>query len=514
MAFERWRVLKERSREGGGADRVQKHTADGRLTARGRLEAFFDAGSFVELDPFVVHRSERFGMAERRILGDGVVTGWGEVDGRPVAAFAQDATVFGGSLGEGHAQNIVKAMDLAAKAGVPFVGFNDSGGARIQECVIGLGGYGDVFFRNVALSGVVHQLSVILGPCAGGAVYSPAMTDFIVMVRGQSQMFITGPDVIRAVTGEEVSLDALGGADTHAGTSGVSHFTVGSDAEAVQLARQLLGYLPLNNLEDPPVGPAVEPAASAAKELATVVPESSDAAYDVHDVIDRVLDPGSLLEVHAAWAQNIVVGFARLEGHPVGVVANQPKVLAGTLDIVASTKGARFVRFCDAFNLPLVTFVDVPGFLPGTSQELGGIIRHGAKLLYAFAEATVPKMTVILRKAYGGAYDVMCSKHIGGDLNVAWPMAEIAVMGADGAVNILFHREISRAPAADPAAGRARLTKEYRAEFLNPYLAAERGYLDDVIDPTDTRVRLLAGLRLLRSKREERPPKKHGNIPL
>jgi acetyl-CoA/propionyl-CoA carboxylase carboxyl transferase subunit len=514
MAFERWRLLKAKAREGGGADRVRKHKADGRLTARERLEAFFDAGSFVEMDQFVTHRSDRFGMAERRILGDGVVTGWGEVDARPVCAFAQDATVFGGSLGEAHAEKIVKVMDLAAKAGVPLVGLNDSGGARIQEGVIGLGGYGDVFFRNVSLSGVVPQLSAILGPCAGGAVYSPAMTDFIIMVRGQSQMFITGPDVIRAVTGEEVTLEALGGADTHAGTSGVSHFTVGSDAEALRLLRHLLSYLPLNNLEDPPLGSSVEPASSAAQELQKIVPASADAPYDVHDVLERVLDPESLLEVHAAWGQNIVVGLGRLDGHPVGVVANQPKVLAGTLDILASTKGARFVRFCDAFNLPLVTFVDVPGFLPGTAQELGGIIRHGAKLLYAFSEATVPKLTVILRKAYGGAYDVMCSKHIGGDLNLAWPMAEIAVMGAEGAVNILFHREITQAAEAERVAVRDRLTREYGAEFLNPYLAAERGYLDDVIDPADTRARLVVGLRLLRAKREERPPKKHGNIPL
>jgi acetyl-CoA/propionyl-CoA carboxylase carboxyl transferase subunit len=514
MAFERWRLLKEKSREGGGGERVRKHTAEGRLTARERLETFFDAGSFVELDPFVVHRNVRFGMAERRILGDGVVTGWGEVEGRPVCAFAQDATVFGGSLGEAHAEKIVKVMDLAAKAGVPLVGLNDSGGARIQEGVVGLGGYGDVFFRNVALSGVVPQLSVILGPCAGGAVYSPAMTDFILMVRGQSQMFITGPDVIRAVTGEEVSLEALGGADTHAGTSGVSHFTVASDTEALELTRHLLSYLPLNNLEDPPLAPAAEPADTAGPELVKIVPENADAAYDVHDVIERVLDPGSWLEVQAAWGPNLVVGFARLDGRPVGVVANQPQVLAGTLDIIASTKGARFVRFCDAFNLPLVTFVDVPGFLPGTAQELGGIIRHGAKLLYAFSEATVPKMTVILRKAYGGAYDVMCSKHIGGDLNLAWPIAEIAVMGAEGAVNILFNREIAQAPEKDRAAVRQRLTSEYRAEFLNPYLAAERGYLDDVIDPADTRARLVAGLRLLGSKRVERPPRKHGNIPL
>lgn len=512
MAFERWRLLKEKSREGGGAERVKKHKADGRLTARERLESFFDPGSFVELDPFVVHRNDRFGMAERRILGDGVVTGWGEVDGRPVCAFAQDATVFGGSLGEAHAEKIVKAMDLAAKAGVPLVGLNDSGGARIQEGVIGLGGYGDVFFRNVSLSGVIPQLSVILGPCAGGAVYSPAMTDFILMVRGQSQMFITGPDVIRAVTGEEVTLEALGGADTHARTSGVSHFTVGSDAEALALTRQLLGYLPLNNLEDPPVGPSSEPAETAGAELEKVVPESADAAYDVHDVIERVLDPGSLLEVQADWGPNLVIGFARLDGHPVGVVANQPQVLAGTLDIIASTKGARFVRFCDAFNLPLVTFVDVPGFLPGTAQELGGIIRHGAKLLFAFAEATVPKMTVILRKAYGGAYDVMCSKHIGGDLNLAWPMAEIAVMGAEGAVKTIFRREI--AAAKDPQAKMQQLIDEYTQRFANPYIAAQRGYVDDVIEARRTRPVVATALRMLENKRVERPKRKHGNIPL
>ncbi len=513
MAYERWRLRQEKAREGGGPERTAKHRAGGRLTARERLERLFDPGTFVELDAFVTHRATAFGLAERKVPGDGVVTGWGEVDGRPVCGFAQDATVFGGSLGEAHAGKVVKVMELAAKAGVPIVGLDDSGGARIQEGVVSLGGYGDVFFRNVGLSGVVPQLSVILGPCAGGAVYSPAITDFVVMVRGPSQMFITGPDVIRAVTGEEVTLEALGGAEAHATLSGVAHFTAGSDGEAIDLARRILGYLPLNNVEEPPTAAPAAPTATA-DELARVVPESSDAAYDVHDVIDRVLDPGSLLEVHAGWAPNIVVGFARLDGHAVGVVANQPKVLAGTLDILASTKAARFVRCCDAFNLPLVTFVDVPGFLPGTAQEHGGIIRHGAKLLFAYAEATVPKLTVILRKAYGGAYDVMCSKHVGGDLNLAWPTAEIAVMGAEGAVNILFRREIEAAAAEGRADLRARLVRDYSAQFLNPYLAAERGYLDDVVHPGDTRARLVAGLKLLRSKREERPPKKHGNIPL
>ncbi len=514
MSFERWRLLKEQSRAGGGAERVKKHKAQGKLTARERLEAFFDPGSFVEIDAFVTHRIETFGLKERRIPGDGVVTGWGEVGGRPVCAFAQDATVFGGSLGEAHAAKIVKIMELAHQSGVPVVGLNDSGGARIQEGVVSLGGYGEVFLRNVTLSGVVPQISVVLGPCAGGAVYSPAMTDFIVMVRGQSQMFITGPDVIRAVTGEEVSFEALGGADTHGTTSGVSHFTAGSDPEALALTRGLLSYLPLNNLEDPPIAAGRAPPPEAGRELASIVPEASDAAYDVHGVIDRVVDTESFLEVQAGWAANIVVGFARLAGRPIGVVANQPNVLAGTLDIPASSKAARFVRFCDAFNIPLVTFVDVPGFLPGTAQEYGGIIRHGAKLLFAFAEATVPKLTVILRKAYGGAYVVMCSKHIRGDLNLAWPTAEIAVMGAEGAVNILFRRELDQAQGPAEAALRSKLVREYQTEFLNPYLAAERGYLDDVIDPAETRAKLVAGLKLLASKREERPAKKHGNIPL
>jgi acetyl-CoA carboxylase carboxyltransferase component len=513
-AFDRWAVLKKKSREGGGTERVERHRAAGKLTARDRLEAFFDPGSFTEVDPYVTHRVDTFGLDERRVPGDGVVTGWGEVDGRPVCAFAQDATVFGGALGEAHAMKIVKVMETARKAGVPIVGLDDSGGARIQEGVMSLGGYGEVFFHNVLLSGVVPQLSLILGPCAGGAVYSPAITDFVIMTKGTGQMFITGPDVVRAVTGEEVSMEALGGAEAHAAVSGVSHFTAADDRDAIALARRILAYLPLNNLEDPPSAPAVAPPHSAAAELARLVPEEANAPYDVHAVIDRIVDPGSVLEVQPAWAPNIVIAFARLEGHPVGVVANNPAVLAGTLDINASSKAARFVRFCDAFNLPLLTLVDVPGFLPGTAQEHGGIIRHGAKLLYAYAEATVPMLTVILRKAYGGAYDVMCSKHLGGDLNLAWPTAEIAVMGADGAVNILFRRDLEKGTPEEQEALRTRLTDDYRKEFLNPYLAAERGYIDDVIDPAETRARLVAGLSLLASKRDDRPGRKHGNIPL
>jgi acetyl-CoA carboxylase carboxyltransferase component len=514
QAFERWRLEREKTREGGGAERVAKHRAAGKLTARERLEAFFDPKSFVETGPYVTHRVNTFGLGERRIPGDGVVTGWGEVEGRPVCAFAQDATVFGGALGEAHAEKIVRVMELARRAGVPVVGLNDSGGARIQEGVMSLGGYGEVFFRNVILSGVVPQISVILGPCAGGAVYSPAITDLVIMVRNQAQMFITGPEVIHAVTGEKVTMEALGGADTHGSVSGVSHFSVGSDTEAMALSRRLLGYLPLNNLEEPPSGPVREPPPAAAGELAGLIPDNSNNPYDVLQVLARVLDVDSFLEVHQAWAGNIVVGFARLGGMPVGVVANQPRVLAGTLDIQASTKAARFVRLCDAFNLPLLTFVDVPGFLPGTNQEYGGIIRHGAKLLYAYAEATVPKLTVILRKAYGGAYDVMCSKHLGADLNLAWPTAEIAVMGAEGAVNILFRREIEQTEEPERDGKRRALVAAYQSEFLNPYLAAERGYLDDVIDPAETRARLLQGLRLLGPKREDRPARKHGNEPL
>jgi acetyl-CoA carboxylase carboxyltransferase component len=513
-AFDRWAVLKKQTREGGGPERVERHRAAGKLTARERLETFFDPGTFTEIDAFVLHRVDKFGLDERRVPGDGVVTGWGEVDGRPVCAFAQDATVFGGALGEAHAMKIVKVMETARKAGVPMVGLDDSGGARIQEGVMSLAGYGEVFYHNVLLSGIVPQLSLILGPCAGGAVYSPAITDFVIMTKGTGQMFITGPEVVRAVTGEEVTMDALGGAETHASVSGVSHFTAASDRDAIALARRILGYLPLNNLEDPPRAAPSSPSHTAASELFRIVPEDANAPYDVHRVVERVVDPGSLLEVQSAWAANIVVGFARLEGRSVGVVANNPSVLAGTLDINASIKAARFVRFCDAFNLPLLTFVDVPGFLPGTHQEHGGIIRHGAKLLYAYAEATVPMLTVILRKAYGGAYDVMCSKHLGGDLNLAWPTAEIAVMGAEGAVNILFGKEIEKAAPEEREKLRTSLAEGYRTEFLNPYLAAERGYIDDVIDPAETRARFANGLALLASKRDERPGRKHGNIPL
>ena len=513
-AFDRWELKRRAAREAGGKERVERHRAQGKLTARERLEAMFDPGTFVELDALVTHRVTTFGLDERRIPGDGVVTGWGEIEGRPVCAFAQDATVFGGALGEAHAEKIVKVMELARKAGVPIVGLNDSGGARIQEGVMSLGGYGEVFRRNVMLSGVVPQISLVLGPCAGGAVYSPAITDFIVMVRGQAQMFITGPDVVKAVTQEEVTFDALGGADAHGTLSGVSHLTATTEAEALGLARRLLSYLPLNNLEEPPGHEARPPGSEAARELLTTVPEDSNAAYNVVSVIERLVDRESFFELQSGWAPNLVIGLARLDGHPVGVVANQPAALAGTLDIAASTKGARFVRFCDAFNLPLVTLVDVPGFLPGTQQEHGGIIRHGAKLLYAYAEATVPKLTVILRKAYGGAYDVMCSKHLGGDLNLAWPTAEIAVMGAAGAVNILFRRELESAAPEARDALRAKLTGDYQAEFLNPYLAAERGYIDEVVDPAETRARLVAGLKILTTKREDRPARKHGNIPL
>ncbi|MCI4348758.1 MAG: acyl-CoA carboxylase subunit beta [Thermoplasmata archaeon] len=511
--YERFRSLREKARAGGGAERAKRQADSGRLSARARIEALFDPGSFSEMGEFVTHRATAFGIAERVVPGDGVVVGFGQIEGRPACGFAHDATVFGGALGEAHAEKIVKAMDAAKRAGVPIVGLNDSGGARIQEGVMSLGGYGEVFARNVQLSGVVPQISLILGPCAGGAVYSPALTDFVIMARGSAQMFITGPDVIRAVTGEEVSAEALGGADAHASLSGVSHLTAASDADAIALARRLLAYLPLNNLDDPPrideAAPASDPGG-----LAALVPTAADAPYDVREVLSRVVDASSGLEIQPAFGANLVTEFARLAGSTIGVVANQPMHLAGCLDATASTKGARFVRFCDAFNVPLVTFVDVPGFLPGIAQEHGGIIRHGAKLLYAYAEATVPKLTVILRKAYGGAYDVMCSKHLGGDLNYAWPTAEIAVMGAEGAVNILFRKELERAAPAERERTRAEHVRAYREEFLNPYLAAGRGYIDAVIDPAETRRRLVDGLAFLATKREDRPPKKHGNLPL
>ncbi|MFZ5623547.1 MAG: acyl-CoA carboxylase subunit beta, partial [Gemmatimonadota bacterium] len=477
-----------------------------------RLDLLLDEGSFVELDRFVTHRATDFGLAGNLPLGDGVVTGYGRIDGRLVYVFSQDFTVFGGSLSETHAEKICKVMDLALRNGAPVIGLNDSGGARIQEGVASLGGYADIFLRNTLASGVIPQISVILGPCAGGAVYSPAITDFIYMVRGVSYMFVTGPNVVKTVTHENVTFDDLGGADVHAGTSGVAHFVHDSEPACLTAVRELVGYLPSNNLDEPPVAAETDPADRRDEALLDVIPDAASKPYDMHEVIRRVVDGGAFLEVHAEYAGNILVGFARLGGRSVGIVANQPAVLAGVLDINASVKAARFIRFCDAFNIPLVTFVDVPGFLPGVGQEHGGIIRHGAKLLYAYCEATVPKLTVITRKAYGGAYDVMSSKHIRGDINLAWPTAEIAVMGPKGAVEILYRDEIARA--ADPAAEAQRLSDEYTAKFANPYLAASRGFIDDVIDPRDTRPRLIDALRTLRTKRDRNPPKKHGNIPL
>ncbi|MCB9739010.1 MAG: acyl-CoA carboxylase subunit beta [Deltaproteobacteria bacterium] len=510
--LKRLATLEAAARDGGGAARREKMHARGKMTARERIEAFLDAGSFIEVDKLVTHRCTDFGMAEQKIPGDGVVTGHGTVDGERVFVFAQDFTVFGGSLSEAFAGKICKVMDMALKVGAPVVGLNDSGGARIQEGVQSLAGYAEIFYRNVAASGVVPQISVILGPCAGGAVYSPAITDFIIMVKKTSFMFITGPDVIKTVTHEEVTQEELGGAERHAETSGVAHFAAEDEKHAVALVRELLSYLPQNNLDAPPRGAQDDPADRADAELEELVPYDPMKPYDMRDVIRRVVDHGRFLEVHEGWAQNMLCGFARIDGHSVGVVGNQPAVLAGCLDIDASVKAARFVRFCDAFNIPLVTFVDVPGFLPGTAQEYGGIIRHGAKLLYAFAEATVPKLTVITRKAYGGAYDVMSSKHIRGDLNFAWPSAEIAVMGPDGAVNIVYRKEIAKA--ADPVAAKATYVAEYQELFANPFKAAELGYVDEVIRPAMTRARLANGLALLEGKRDQHPAKKHGNIPL
>ncbi len=509
---EELRRRKSLAREGGGRERIEAQHGKGKLTARERLDLLLDAGSFVETDAFVEHRTSDFGMDKKRIPGDGVVTGHGTIDGRTVFVFSQDFTVFGGSLGEMHANKIVKVMDMAMKVGAPVIGLNDSGGARIQEGVISLGGYAEIFFRNVLASGVVPQISAILGPCAGGAVYSPAMTDFIVMAKGTSNMFITGPEVIKAVTGEDVTFEQLGGAMTHNEKSGVAHFAAEDERGALSLVRRLLSYMPANNVEEPPFVETEDPGDRQDPSLGTIVPKEPDRPYDMRDIIRRVVDKDSWLEVQEHWAQNLIVGLARLGGHSVGVVGNQPKVLAGTLDINSSTKGARFVRFCDCFNIPLLTFVDVPGFLPGTAQEFGGIIRNGAKLLYAFSEATVPKVTVITRKAYGGAYDVMCSKHIRGDFNFAWPSAEIAVMGPEGAVQIVFRKEIEGDP--EPKAREAELAREYRAKFANPYIAARMGYLDDVIEPPETRPRVINAFSVLRSKREARPAKKHGNIPL
>ena len=491
---------------------IQRQRERGKFTARERIELLLDPGTFVELDRYRVHRSYNFGLEENRPLGDGVVTGYGEVMGRKVCVFSQDFTVFGGSLGEVYAEKICKVMDLALNTGCPIVGINDSGGARIQEGVVSLAGYAEIFHRNVLASGVVPQISVIMGPCAGGAVYSPAITDFIFMVEETSHMFITGPDVIKSVTGEKAAQEELGGAGTHNTKSGVAHFSAPDEETCLEDVRYLLSFLPENNLESAPYFEPNDDPERMDEDLAALVPDSANRPYDVRTAIELTMDNGEFFEVQEGWAQNLVCGFARLDGHAVGVVGNQPSVLAGTLDIDASVKGARFVRFCDSFNIPLVTFVDVPGFMPGTDQEFGGIIRHGAKLLYAFSEATVPKMTVITRKAYGGAYDVMNSKHIGADVNVAWPTGEIAVMGAPAAVGIIFRREI--AEAENPEEKREELITDYEKQFNNPMVAAEMGYIDDVIDPRETRPYLIKALSIIRTKRPERPPRKHGNIPL
>jgi len=513
---ERLRALRDEALHAGSQKAVERQHAKGKLTARERLDLLLDPGSFVELDMFTRHRAHGFGLEDNRPWGDGVVTGHGTIDGRRVYVFSQDFTVFGGSLGEVFAEKIGKVMDLALRMGCPMIGINDSGGARIQEGVVSLAGYADIFHRNVQASGVIPQISVVMGPCAGGAVYSPAITDFVFMVRETSHMFITGPEVIKTVTGEDVSMEELGGAASHATRSGVAHFAAADEPECLELVRELLSFVPANNLESPPYQEPEDDPERQAPELATIIPDSPTKPYDMKAVVRHVVDDGDFFEVAPLYAQNVVVGFARLNGHAVGVVGNQPRSLAGVLDIDASIKAARFVRFCDAFNLPLVTLVDVPGFLPGTSQEYGGIILHGAKLLYAFAEATVPKLTVITRKAYGGAYDVMSSKHIGADFNAAWPTAEVAVMGPDGAVSIVFRRELEAATknGDDAAARRGELVEEYKERFANPYIAAERGYVDAVIEPEETRPWLIRALEASLTKRERRPPRKHGNIPL
>ncbi len=503
---------RQQALEAGGKARIARQHERGKLTARERLEILLDEGSFEETGMFVRHQISRFGLENNRPYGDGVVTGYGTVNGRLVYVFSQDFSVFGGSLGAAHAQKIIDVMKLALENGAPVIGLNDSGGARIQEGVDSLGGYADIFLQNTLCSGVIPQISAIMGPCAGGAVYSPAITDFTFMVRGTSYMFVTGPNVVKTVTQEDVTAEELGGADAHASKSGVAHVTAPNDAECLLAIRDLLGYLPQNCEEQPPRAEDRSPTESATHELDTLVPENPNKPYDMHDVISRIVDTDSFYEIHPNFAQNIVVGFARVEGRPVGIVANQPAVLAGVLDIRSATKGARFVRFCDAFNIPLVVFVDVPGFLPGTDQEWGGVIRHGAKLLYAFCEATVPRMTVITRKAYGGAYDVMNSKHIRGDINFAWPTAEIAVMGPKGAVEIIYRKQI--AEAENPEAAEEAFIEDYRSHFANPYVAAERGYIDDVIVPSETRKRLARGLRMLENKVVNNPRKKHGNIPL
>ena len=512
--MQRLRELREKSLLGGGEARIDKQHQKGKLTARERIELLVDPGSFVEIGRFVLHRCQDFGMdsEQNQVLGDGVITGSALVDGRPLYLYSQDFTVFGGSLSETHAAKICKIMDLAVKMGVPVIGLNDSGGARIQEGVVSLGGYADIFLRNTLASGVVPQISAIMGPCAGGAVYSPAITDFILMVEGTSFLHITGPDVVKTVTHEDITSEDLGGARVHSEISGVAHFSAVDDAACLMLVRELLSYLPLNNAEDPPIVATEDDPNRAEVALNTTVPERSDQPYDMSEVVKLVVDDGRFFEVQQRFARNLIIGFARLGGRTVGIVCNQPAHLAGVLDIKCSLKGARFIRFCDAFNIPLVTFEDVPGFLPGKDQEHGGIISHGAKLLYAYCEATVPKLTVITRKAYGGAYDVMSSKHIRGDVNLAWPTAEIAVMGAEGAAKIMFRKEI--AAAKDKEAEEKRLIEEYKEKFYNPYQAAARGYVDDVIEPSQTRPRLIQALELSAGKRDNNPSRKHGNIPL
>ncbi len=510
--MEELRARQRAAEQGGGPERRQRQHDEGKLSARERIELLLDEGSFEEIDKLVTHRCRDFGMERQVVPGDGFVTGYGRVDGRLVFVFAQDFTVFGGSLSETNAQKICKIMDLALKTGSPVIGLNDSGGARIQEGVVSLAGYADIFLRNTLASGVIPQISAVMGPCAGGAVYSPAITDFVFMVDRTSYMFVTGPEVIKTVTHEDVSKEELGGAGTHNSVSGVGHFTAADDAECLRMVRHLLSFLPRNNREDPPRRPSDDPIGRMDSSLDQIVPADSSLPYDIKEVIRRVVDDGEFFEVHEHWARNMVVGFARMDGRPIGIVANQPAFLAGCLDIDSSVKGARFVRFCDAFNIPLLTFEDVPGFLPGTGQEFGGIIRHGAKLLYAFAEATVPKITVITRKAYGGAYCVKGSKHIRTDVNLAWPSAEIAVMGAEGAVNIVYRREL--ASAADQDAARTQKLREFRDRFANPFVAAERGDVDDVIEPRETRPRVIRALRMLETKTDTMPRKKHGNIPL
>lgn len=506
------RKLKEKARLGGGEERIERQHEKGKLTARERINLLFDKGTFEEMDMLVRHRSHNFGLREKRYLGDGVVTGYGRVNGRKIFAYSQDFTVLGGSLSETHAEKICKIMDLATENGVPVIGLNDSGGARIQEGVVSLGGYAEIFLRNTLASGVIPQISAVLGPCAGGAVYSPAITDFIFMVKNTSYMYVTGPSVVKTVTHEEVSHEELGGAATHANKSGVAHFSYDNEVDAIDGIKTLLGYIPQNNLEDPPKLKTDDPPDRTEDDLDTMIPENPNKPYDMHEVIRRIVDHGKFFEVHADYARNIIVGFARMDGRSVGIVANQPQVLAGVLDIDSSLKAARFVRFCDAFNIPLLVFEDVPGFLPGTEQEWGGIIKHGAKLLYAFSEATVPRITIITRKAYGGAYDVMNSKHIRGDINFAWPTAEIAVMGPKGAVEIIFRREIAEAD--DPEKVTQERTEEFREKFANPYIAAERGYIDDVIEPHTSRPKIIRALEMLENKVDSNPRKKHGNIPL